>query len=42
MTCEFKAASHASTRAKALQLNGTVFPEASSLEKNDIPQLGLS
>ena len=39
MTCEFEAALHASTRAKALQLNGTVFPEASSLEKNDITSI---
>ena len=36
MTCEFKAASCASTRAKSLQVNETVVPESSSSEKSDI------
>ena len=36
MTCEFEAASHASTRAKSLQVKDTVSPESSTSETSDI------
>ena len=39
MTCEFESASHASTRAKALQVNEVVAPESSSSEKSDITSI---
>ena len=39
MTCKFEAALHASTRAKALQVNETVVPETSSSEKSDITSI---
>ena len=39
MTCEFEAASCASTRAKSLQVNETVVQESSSSEKSDIASI---
>ena len=36
MTCEFETASHASTRAKALQVNEVTVPQSSTSEKSNI------